>query len=478
MSLVVSALTAKEEAGLVLELVSEVRSGFMDLREGRLDFSALHKSIMQLEKVIGSHDQNEAGIKAVLEQINPEIVSSLQDAYSFWQADLEYGFAQRLGKGEVSLADFPLNGQFAALTRRELAMVPGPRPERILFMGSGPLPISAIHLHRQTMCPVDCLAVDAGMADSARAAVESCGLQKGVRILSGEDGDCDLSEYDLILVALMARRKKAILKMLRKRCRLGCRILCRTSHGLWQIVHEVLQERDIRGFHLRASQQAPDKQRISTWLLEAARSAAADAQLEWIGEIDSTRAAQLLRLINRTLEEETTIGFPGPIDEETGRALMCQLNEDVRSGRRHVLVACKDGDIVGQLVLTPNSSPNHRHIVELTRGTIHPSFRGGGLALRAFAEIVRKCEELGREVICLDVRAGTHAAIWWLHFGFKQYGLLSDYSRVGDKKYQGLYLTQTTAELKQRVLNLANLAQEHHARSSNAGQAPGNSSGR
>ena len=134
---------------------------------------------------------------------------------------------------------------------------------------------------------------------------------------------------------------------------------------------------------------------------------------------------------------------------------MSQLNADVASGHRHVLVAYKEDEVVGQLILTPNSSPNHRHIVELTRGTIGPSFRGAGLALRAFQEVARKCGELGREVICLDVRAGTHAALWWQYFGFKQYGLLPDYSRVGSKRYQGLYLTQTTAELQQRLCELA-----------------------
>jgi predicted GNAT family N-acyltransferase len=133
---------------------------------------------------------------------------------------------------------------------------------------------------------------------------------------------------------------------------------------------------------------------------------------------------------------------------------MQQLNKDVESSHRHVLVAYKDGVIVGQLILTPNSSPNHQHIVELTRGTIDPSFRGGGLALRAFEEIACKCEELKREVICLDVRAGTHAALWWQHFGFKQYGLLVDYSRADGKRYQGLYLTQTTEELKERLREL------------------------
>jgi hypothetical protein len=77
------------------------------------------------------------------------------------------------------------------------------------------------------------------------------------------------------------------------------------------------------------------------------------------------------------------------------------------------------------------------------------------LALLAFQEVASKCIELGRELILLDVRAGTMAAMWWQHFGFKPYGLLSDYSRVGGKKYQGLYLFQTAVDLQQRVKEIA-----------------------
>jgi predicted GNAT family N-acyltransferase len=219
-----------------------------------------------------------------------------------------------------------------------------------------------------------------------------------------------------------------------------------------------VSDADFRGFYVSQQDIAGGTQTTSIFLLEAAKSAVGSAKLEWLRDIDMKMARQILQLMNCTLQEETTIGFPGPIEEKTGLVLMQQLGADVASGRRHVLVAEKDECIVGQLILTPNSSPNHQHIVELTRGTIHPSFRGGGLALRAFHEVARKCDELGREVICLDVRAGTLAAMWWQHFGFKPYGLLNDYSRVGDKRYEGLYLTQTTAQLKQRLNELMSMA--------------------
>jgi GNAT superfamily N-acetyltransferase len=275
-----------------------------------------------------------------------------------------------------------------------------------------------------------------------------------VRVFCEDDESYEIYAYELIVVSA-AGPKKSVLRHLRKKCRPGCQILCRTSQGLRSLVYPPAKDRDVRGFHIKSQQRAEGDQTISTLLLETAGSAAADVRLTWIHGIDSRLASQILRLMNRTLEEETTIGFPGPIEDETGFALMRQLHADVEAGRRHVLVAEKDGTIVGQLILTPNSVPNHHHMVELTRGTIDRSFRGGGLALRAFAEVARKCEELGREVICLDVRAGTMAAIWWQHFGFKPFGLLSDYSRVKDKRYQGLFLSQSTADLKKRVEELA-----------------------
>ena len=466
MSLAVCTVAGNEQEHALM-LAKQVSFSYMAAQQDQCNFSELHENIMQLEEFIFSYDQNEEIAETIFEGLTPELVGTLNRAYSFWQTTLEYDFAQILIKGKVSLSDYPLNERFASLVKPELMLLSDVEPKRILFIGSGPLPINAMHFHFQTGIPLDCAVQDSEAVVVARQAVQACGLGNAIRVMDDAESSPDVSGYDLIVIGLLTTSRKTLLNSLRKRCRPGCYILCRTSHGLRRLVYEPTGDWHVRGFHLKKQLVADGMQTISTWLLEAAVSAAADVRLEWVRQIDAEQAKQLLRLMNRTLEEETTIGYPGPIDDETGHALMRQLDADVRSGHRHVLVAYKDGNIVGQLILTPNSSPNHRHIVELTRGTIHPSFRGGGLALRAFREIAKKCDELKREVICLDVRVGTHAAVLWQHFGFKQYGFLTDYSRVGSKTYQGLYLTQTTAELKQRLAELARTARASIASNNN-----------
>lgn len=443
-----------QNADELLPLLTQICDTYRAVLLSQLESSRLHESMLQLEELVFSFGNGEERLAELIESLTPEFLDTVNEANSFWESSCERQFALTYLEGRASLSDYFRYTRVEDLVRRELSRVPDLWPQRILFIGDGALPLNVIQIHMQTGLPVDCGCSDPEIMAIARSVLQKCKLQDSVRTFCLDEAGCDLSLYDLVFVEADVHPKKKILRQLRKKCHKRCQILLRTTHGLGQLLYQPATDQDIRGFHVKAHQAAAFAP-ITTWVLQAAGSAAEDVRLHWLTEIDARLGAQILRLMNRTLEEETTIGFPGPISEETGRVLMKELHKDIESGRRHVLVAEKEGTIVGQLILTPSSVPNHRHMVELTRGTIDRSFRGGGLALRAFAEVARKCEELQREVICLDVRAGTMAAMWWQHFGFKPFGLLADYSRVGEKRYQGLYLTQTTEDLKNRVRELA-----------------------
>ena len=261
----------------------------------------------------------------------------------------------------------------------------------------------------------------------------------------------DISDYDLIVIALLAKPKRRILRNLRKNTASGCRILCRTSYSLRTVVYEPTPETALGGFQLVGQQIAEGEQTISTFLLERAMSIVPNVRLRWLDEITATTGAGILRVMNRVLRYETTIGFPGPLDPVEGEQLIANLNEDVKARRSYVLVAEQEDKVVGQLILTPHRLPNCRHLVELSRGIIDPSFRGTGLALSAFKEIARKCDEIGAEVIYLDIRAGTVAAEMWKSFGFVPFGKLPDYARVNSRRYQGLYMSQTVSSLKENL---------------------------
>ena len=464
MSVAAGAVSYVSHEERIVSLVRQIEESCSAGISAWQNFPELHRDIQDLEKFAFSFDDDESSASTLLEYLAPEAIAQLNKAYCAWETELEYRFARSVLKGQLNISDYLLYERFDELLRRELALVPAPPPERLLFIGSGPVPISAVHMHLQTGRPVDCIDRDPQAVEISRELLRSAGLDNAIRIFCDRGEQHDVSGYDLVLVALLAKPKRAILKNLRKLTKPGTHILCRTSVGLRRLVYEPTIDRDVHGFYIGNRQIAVGDQTISTLLLEAAQKAAETVDLRWLTEIDEQLASQITEVMNRVLQDENTIGFPGPIDEITARGLMRQLHEDVKTGKRHVLVAVKGSRIVGHLMLTPNQLPNCRHIVEISRGFIDPAFRGAGLSERAFHAVAAKCDKIDRELIWLDVREGTLAAMWWRHFGFTPFGLLDDYARVGNKSYKGVYMAQTVSNLKARLQQISRESRENTAR--------------
>src|SRR5436305_3577187 len=305
MSLAVGTLSLDSNEQQVSTVLKQVRESFRAGAGGQRNFSGLHENVMQLENLIFSLDQDGQKAITVLESLTPEALAATNEVYCFWQKNLESQFAHRLISGKASLADYFLYHRFDSLVRRELALASVPRPRRTLFIGSGPLPLSALLIHLQTGGMVDCVARNASDIAISRQVLEKCGFSHSVRILCGLDEDHEVCGYDLVLIGLLVQPKKNLLKILLKRCQKECRILCRTSLGLRQLVYQPTADRDLRGFHLDAQQVASGMQTISTYRRVSAAAAGGDFRLSWLQGTAPQSAAQILRLMNRTLEDDT-----------------------------------------------------------------------------------------------------------------------------------------------------------------------------
>ncbi|ACY18649.1 GNAT family N-acetyltransferase [Haliangium ochraceum] len=174
------------------------------------------------------------------------------------------------------------------------------------------------------------------------------------------------------------------------------------------------------------------------------------ADWSWTDALDESQKTEIALLLNRVLEVDDTVGFPGPIPHERALTVATELDEAIRTGRSHLLVAKQGERFVGQCVLIPSASPNNRHVGWVVRSMIDPSMRLNGLVRRALPPLVERCDALGIEVLCIDVRVGTPAETIWRHVGFQPIGILPDYSRVNGKSSDGLYMYQRVADLKQQ----------------------------
>ncbi|WP_437757461.1 N-acetyltransferase family protein [Sorangium sp. So ce1389] len=174
----------------------------------------------------------------------------------------------------------------------------------------------------------------------------------------------------------------------------------------------------------------------------------------WLDAIDELRRERLARMLNRVLETDDTVGFPGPIPHEEALRVVDELDRAVRARHSYLLLLEDEQRVGSQLILVPNRSPNNRHVGWVFRAMVDPEFRRLGVAARGSRLLVEKSEELGLERLCIDVRAGTPAESIWKHFGFEPFGRLPDYARVKGQSVEGIYMHQTVARLKERCHEL------------------------
>lgn len=149
----------------------------------------------------------------------------------------------------AELEHFPYLQNYRDLTRIEYHAVAGHAPhapQRALFVGSGPLPLSALLLARHGVT-VDAVDVDPEAAALGGALARTLGDE--VTVTEGDVlGLGDLGAYDLVcvaaLVGLAPDDKARALAHVRGRMRPGATVLARSAHSLRGLLYPVL---DIAG---------------------------------------------------------------------------------------------------------------------------------------------------------------------------------------------------------------------------------------
>jgi ribosomal protein S18 acetylase RimI-like enzyme len=177
-------------------------------------------------------------------------------------------------------------------------------------------------------------------------------------------------------------------------------------------------------------------------------------EFTWLTQADQRSIAEVIDLIETVSATDPFIGLPTRPSTEDITQLSAKLVGGLASGQTHLLaVRDSGGRVVGCVAMNRALTANQRHIGELTTGAVHPDCRGRGVVTVSFAEIVRRCEQVGIELLKLDVRAGIKAEQLWRSYGFEEYGRLADYGRIGDESYAGIYMVQPVGRLKNMILN-------------------------
>lgn len=109
-----------------------------------------------------------------------------------------------------------------------------PRP--MAFVGSGPLPLSAVDYHLQTGKPCVCIELDAQAVEDSRKLIANLGLSDVIAVVRQDGSKTDYSPYSMIFVAALVENKDQVLDRIRDTAS-NAMIGVRSADGLKKLLY-------------------------------------------------------------------------------------------------------------------------------------------------------------------------------------------------------------------------------------------------
>ncbi len=99
--------------------------------------------------------------------------------------------------------------------------------DRVLCIGGGPIPCTAIEIAYQTNAHIHVIDIDNNAVKCARNVIRKLGLQDRITVINAKGQDIDIEPYDVVHVALQVSPKEEVLKNLWEKSKEGNRIIVR-----------------------------------------------------------------------------------------------------------------------------------------------------------------------------------------------------------------------------------------------------------
>jgi nicotianamine synthase len=159
----------------------------------------------------------------------------------------------------AELGRFTYLENYQQLNRLEVHTLVGaghvPRPGgRVCFLGGGPLPVSAMLMHRELGAAVDVVDNEPQAADLARRLLNRLAPGPGLRVEQADAGSSEemaqlLAGCDVVVVAALVGhtrgQKRAVLRAVGRALDPGAYLVVRSAHGLRSLLYAVVEPGDV-----------------------------------------------------------------------------------------------------------------------------------------------------------------------------------------------------------------------------------------
>jgi len=148
--------------------------------------------------------------------------------------------------------------------------------------------------------------------------------------------------------------------------------------------------------------------------------------------LDAAQIEALCDVLIDCVEGGASVSFMHPFGRDRALAFWQRIAQDVRDGKRALIVAEDDAGICGTVQLVLDLPENQPHRAELVKMLVHRRARRQGLAYSLMRAAESTALEHGRTLLVLDTVTGSTAERLYTRLGWQRFGVVPNYALMPD----------------------------------------------
>ncbi len=140
----------------------------------------------------------------------------------------------------------------------------------------------------------------------------------------------------------------------------------------------------------------------------------------------------LARVLHDCVSGGASVSYMAPFSHEQARDAFAGFAAEVEQGRRLLLAAFADGELVGTVQVILALPPNQPHRAEIAKLLVHRSARKRGIARLLMEAAEDEARAEGKTLLVLDAVTGDAAARLYTRLGWTTVGEIPGYALYPD----------------------------------------------
>jgi ribosomal protein S18 acetylase RimI-like enzyme len=140
----------------------------------------------------------------------------------------------------------------------------------------------------------------------------------------------------------------------------------------------------------------------------------------------------LAAVLHDCVEGGASVSYMAPFTQADAREAFAGFATEAERGRRLILAAFADGEVVGTVQVVLATPPNQPHRGEIAKLLVHRSARRRGVATQLMESAEAEARAEGRTLLVLDTVTGDAAEGLYERLGWTRVGVIPGYALYPD----------------------------------------------